>query len=185
MNVCLSTVTAVRRNCMPLRHAPAHRGFYFWCFTVTSQRKSGSWSICNKLCKHVIQDPYYRHEHMSKCFLKGFPYNSLLEWTLRIPLTSKHLENNLFKKFNSHFIYTSHISLATGWRQPLPPPTRRAGVQSRRKGFTNSFPVPVSHAVSWPKSRPGLGGYFGALCRDRLASGPPARRLVSAQLASH
>ncbi len=55
MNVCLSTVwsaTAFWFTCMPLSNGPdtpqLTEYFYFWCFIVTSKRKSHSRCPCSK-----------------------------------------------------------------------------------------------------------------------------------------
>lgn len=143
------------------RHGPAHWVFCFWCFTVTSQKNSPHRWVDVPVKQHHLEALENWHWCMYY-FHKCSPSKSILRWPLRNLLTSKYHENNLFKKFNSHFICTCHTSLAlTG----LTYVSSSAGVQQRRKHFTNPFQVPVSR----PQSRPGLR----AISAHFVETGPP------------
>lgn len=187
MNVCLSTVwsaTAFWFTCMPLSNGPdtplLTECFYFWCFTVTSQRKYQSRCICHNLFVNqlLVKNHYYQLKAWT-----SFPYNSILIWTLKNLLTSNCIENNLFKKFNFYCIYTSlHISLAFGQSHPcsflhcIKVSIVGGGSPTLFRFLSVKLSVDQSGACS---------GYFSTFCQDRLASGSPACRLVSAQLVPH
>lgn len=112
MNVCLSTVwfaTAFWFTCMPLSNGPdihlLTEYFYFWCLIVTSQPKSQTRSVINTFLSQVINlwNTYFFF------ITEMFPfYNSILEWTLWNLLTSKCLENNLFRKIQ----FSQYLQLA-------------------------------------------------------------------------
>lgn len=192
MNVCLSTVwsaTAFWFTCMPVSNGPhiplLTDCFYFWCFIVTSQRNYQSRSDIECVCKPAT--------YLWKRIITG-----INAWTIsRNVSPENYLETNsqepvnlqmswltFSKKYNFLCVYdslTTHLPSGRG------PPAHVSTVWSPvlleevHKQFLGSCQsnCQLTKAEAWPE------GYFITFCRDRLASGSPACRPVSAQLASH
>lgn len=85
-----------------------------------------------------------------------FPLQLYLEMNSQESINLQMSREQPFQKIQfSLYLQLSHISLASRQSHPCSC-LHCVGVRYRRRRFTNTFQVPVSQTVSWPKLRPGL-----------------------------